>query len=36
VTGRPIGATDLADLIEARSEFGLSPAGIYAELKVYY
>ncbi|MBN2361854.1 MAG: hypothetical protein JXR83_20555 [Deltaproteobacteria bacterium] len=36
VTGLPVGSTDLVDLVEARSEFGLSPAGVYAELKVYY
>jgi hypothetical protein len=34
LTGQPV-TTDPADLIEARSEFGLSPAGVYAELKVY-
>jgi len=36
VTGQPLGPTDPAHLIEARSEFGLSPAGVYVELKVYY
>lgn len=36
VTGQPLGPIDPAHLIEPRSEFGLTPAGVYAELKVYY